>query len=106
MSGPTFAHDPAGWVGAFVSPKSGANVRIRITRKPLEHEIDGVSLDRMIPGSVREVSSTMAAWLIAEGYGVPEMRRDALDESQEFAGVQSPLSHASDSRRRRRSSDR
>jgi len=83
-------------------------VRVRITRKPLEREIDGVSLDRMVPGSIREVSSTMAAWLIAEGYGVPEMRHDALDESQEFADVKPPLSHAFDvhQRHRRRSTDR
>ena len=81
-------------------------MRVRITRKPLEREIDGVGLDRMTPGGVREVSSTMAAWLIAEGYAAPEMRRDARDESQEFAGAKSPLSHAPDSRRRRRSSDR
>jgi hypothetical protein len=105
VSGPVFAHNPDGW--GHPIPESGvrAQVRVRITRKPLEREIDGVRLDRMIPGSVREVSSTMAAWLIAEGYAVPEMRRGALDESQEFAGVKSPLSHAPDSRRRR-SSDR
>jgi len=81
-------------------------VRVRITRKPLEREIDGVCLDRMFPGGVREVSSTMAAWLVAEGYAVPEMRRDEHDESQEFAGMKAPLSHAADARRRRRSSDR
>lgn len=47
----------------------------------------------------------MAAWLIAEGYAVPEMRRDTADESLEFAGVKPPLSHAFDGRRRRRSDD-
>jgi hypothetical protein len=80
-------------------------LRVRITRKPLEREVDGVSLDRMLPGSVREVSSTLAAWLIAEGYAEPEMRRDARDETQEFAGVQPPLTLARDQRRRRWSDD-
>ena len=106
VPGPAFAHDSAGWGRGVGVYGACANVRVRITRKPLEHEIDGVSLDRMIPGSVREVSATMAAWLIAEGYAIPEMRRDALDEFQEFAGIRSPLSHAPDGRRRRRSSDR
>ena len=82
-------------------------MRVRITRKPMEREIDGVSLDRMIPGSVREVSSTMGIWLIAEGYAEPEMRQDARDEFQDFSapGVRRPRQTASD-RRRRRSSDR
>lgn len=83
-------------------------MKVRITRKPLEREVDGVSLDRMVPGSIREVSATMAAWLIAEGYAEPEMRRDARDESMDFAGVSVPRQSASDHRprRRRRSTDR
>jgi hypothetical protein len=81
-------------------------VRVRITKKPLEREVDGVSLDRMTPGSIREVSSTMAAWLIAEGYAEPEMRRDASDETQEYEGARPPVSVAADGRRRRRSRDR
>jgi hypothetical protein len=97
---------PAVGVAALVSAEWNSNVRVRITRKPLEREIDGVSLDRMIPGCVREFFSTMAAWLIAEGYGVPEMRHDALDETQEFSGARPPISYAPDGRRRRRSSDR
>jgi hypothetical protein len=97
---------PAAGVQAVRFPWAGVNVRVRITRKPLEREVDGVSLDRMVPGSVREVSSTMAAWLIAEGYAVPEMRRDALDETQEFSGLKPPFSLALDVRRRRRSNDR
>jgi len=72
----------------------------------MEREIDGVSLDRMIPGSIREVSATMGAWLIAEGYAEAEMRQDARDDLQEFAGVRNPRQTASDGRRRRRSSDR
>jgi hypothetical protein len=75
----------------------------------LEREVDGISLNRMTPGSIREVSATMGAWLIAEGYAEPEMRHDARDESQEFAGaVRMPRVTASDRRpdRRRRSTDR
>jgi hypothetical protein len=81
-------------------------VRVRILRKPLEREIDGVSLDRMLPGSVREVSATMAAWLIAETYALPEMRRDARDESLELAGIKVRREMAADGRRRRRTTDR
>ena len=87
-------------------PRGSCNVRVRITRKPLEREVDGVSLDRMVPGSLREVSATMGAWLIAEGYAEPEMRRDARDESMDFAGIRVPRQSASDHRRRRRSTDR
>jgi hypothetical protein len=36
--------------------------------------MDGVKLDRLAPGSVRDVSPSIAAWLIAEGYAAPEMR--------------------------------
>jgi hypothetical protein len=36
--------------------------------------MDGVKLDRLAPGSVRDVSPSIAAWLIAEGYATPEMR--------------------------------
>ncbi len=68
--------------------------------------MDGISLDRMPPGSLREVSPTIGAWLIAQGYAQPEMRHDARDESQEFAGVKVPRATASDGRRRRRSTDR
>ena len=92
------------WVRLF--PGGHPKVRVRITRKPLEREVDGVSLDRMLPGSIREVSSTMAAWLIAEGYAEPEMRRDARDESQEFSGMPPPITFARDAPRRRRSTDR
>ena len=83
----------------------GGPVRIRITKKPLEREVDGISLDRMLPGIAREVSPNMAAWLIAEGYAQPEMRRDPPDEAQEFSGLRIPRAMASD-RRRRRSTDR
>jgi hypothetical protein len=56
----------------------------------------------MTPDSVREVSATMAAWLIAEGYAEPEMRHAPDDEAQEFFGRRPPVNVASELRRRRR----
>ena len=49
-------------------------MKVRITRKPAEREVDGVNLDRLAPGVVRDVSTSLASWLIAEGYAEPEMR--------------------------------
>ena len=49
-------------------------MKVRITRKPVEREVDGVNLDRLAPGAVRDVSTSLASWLIAEGYAEPEMR--------------------------------
>jgi hypothetical protein len=43
---------------------------------PEESEIDGVRLDTLKAGTVREVSSTFGFWLVAQGYAVPEMRHD------------------------------
>ena len=79
-------------------------MKVRITKRPLEREIDGVSLDRMVPGSVREVSGTIGAWLITEGYAAPEMRRGARDQWQDFTRIRAPRSTAA-VRRRRRSTD-
>ncbi len=42
--------------------------------------MDGVNLDRLEPGTVREVSATIASWLIVEGYAEPEMRRQPEPE--------------------------
>jgi hypothetical protein len=39
--------------------------------------MDGIRLDHLDPGTVREVSPTIGAWLMAEGYGVLEMRNPA-----------------------------
>ena len=50
-------------------------MKVRITRKPVEREVDGVNLDRLAPGAVRDVSTSLASWLIAEGYAEPEMRQ-------------------------------
>jgi len=64
-------------------------VKVRITRKPVEREVDGVNLDRLAPGAVRDVSTSLASWLIAEGYAQPEMRqRDRyVDVERRFSHV-------------------
>jgi len=62
---------------------SSAVVKVRIRKTPLEREIDGVQLDRLSPGVVRNMSSSIATWLIVEGYAEPEMRR-TTDEGPEL----------------------
>ena len=64
-------------------------MKVRITRKPAEREVDGVNLDRLAPGAVRDVSTSLASWLIAEGYAEPEMRhRDRhVDIDRRFSHV-------------------
>jgi hypothetical protein len=57
-------------------------VRVRITEAPQEQEIDGVKLDRMQPGTVRDVSPTVGSWLIVNGYAYPEMRRATNEDQQ------------------------
>ena len=61
-----------------------AIVKVRIRKKPAEEELDGVRLDDMQPGSVREVSSSIGNWLIAERYAEPEMRRDLCAHEEDF----------------------
>jgi len=52
-------------------------VKVRIKETPRVREIDGIRLDDMRPGTIREVSPTVGAWLVAEGYGEPEMRQSS-----------------------------
>jgi hypothetical protein len=59
-------------------------VRVRITVRPRERVIDGMSLDNLRPGSVCDVSATIGTWLIVQGYAYPEMRR--LPEEHDIAG--------------------
>jgi hypothetical protein len=54
-------------------------VKVRITETPRELELDGVRLDGLIQGMVRDVSSLMGAWLITEGYAELEMRQTRPD---------------------------
>jgi hypothetical protein len=55
-------------------------VKVRINRTPVEEELDGVRLDNMRPGTVREVSPSIGSWLIAERYADPEMRNQQIRE--------------------------
>jgi len=59
-------------------------VKVRITEKPRESELDGVKLDGYISGMVRDVSSLIGAWLITKGYAVAEMR-ETREEDQIFS---------------------
>jgi hypothetical protein len=78
-------------------------VKVRIKKRPQEEELDGVRLDSMRPGIVREVSPIIGAWLIAERYAVPEMRRDAKAHEEDF--LREPESTVVNDGPRRRRSD-
>jgi hypothetical protein len=80
-------------------------VKVRITEKPKLPELDGVKLDGLVPGVVREMSPSVASWLIAEHYAEPEMRRDVRAQNREdFAGVL-PTTETRHPAPRRRSDD-
>jgi hypothetical protein len=49
-------------------------MKVRITTRPREPEIDGVRLDGFMVGSVRDVSPSLGTWLVAQGYADLEMR--------------------------------
>ena len=66
----------------------------------MEREIDGVRLDRLRPGSVREVSSSLATWLIVEGYAELEMRRVPRDSDIGTFGGSNGMVVGNDRRRR------
>lgn len=50
-------------------------MKVRIRKTPDVDELDGVRLDDMQPGAIREVSSSIGAWLITERCADVEMRR-------------------------------
>jgi hypothetical protein len=59
-------------------------VKVRISKTPDVAEVDGVRVKDMKPGNVREVSSSIGAWLIAEGFAEPEMRREVRAHEDDF----------------------
>ena len=61
-------------------------MKVRIYKTPAIDELDGVRLDDMTPGSVREVSPSIGAWLVAERCAEPEMRRDVRAHQEDFLG--------------------
>ena len=71
----------------------GKGVRVRITARPKEREIDGVSLQSLYPGAVRDVSSLLGSWLIAEEYAEPEMRSGSDDEGSDYFSPHGPYPH-------------
>lgn len=83
----------------------GGAVRVRIKETPQEREIDGVKLDGLTPGTVRDVSPSIGSWLVAEGYAEVEMRHAPRDGEEELNrdGVNDPRS-VTDRRRHRRKS--
>jgi hypothetical protein len=48
-----------------------------MTHTPRERELDGVRLDVLKAGMVRDISPTLGSWLIMQGYAEPEMRSAA-----------------------------
>ena len=61
-------------------------MKVRITETPREPEVDGVHMDVLAPGMIREVSSSIGSWLIVRGYAQPEMRHTAREEYQSHSG--------------------
>ena len=78
-------------------------MKVRIRKTPREDELDGIRLDTMLPGMVKEVSASVGSWLIAERYAVPEMRRSSDDDV--FSTVKDERECVNDYPRRR-STDR
>jgi len=80
-------------------------VRVRIREKPVELEVDGVALDKLAPGMIREVSASIGSWLIAQGYAELEMRSTPNRADELFFDFGISWQMASDrpgSRRRRK----
>jgi hypothetical protein len=82
-------------------------VKVRITCTPREQELDGVRLDRLRPGAVREVPTVLAEWLVAERYADVEMRQGARIHEEDFYDVRGtpPSSDAGPDTPRRRFND-
>jgi hypothetical protein len=94
-------------VWGFVYPAATwwVKVKVRISKTPDIDELDGVRLDDMTPGAVREVSSSIGSWLIAERYAEPEMRNSRRVYEDDFLVGRDTASDRP-SGPRRRSSDR
>jgi hypothetical protein len=75
-----FSFRPHGIGIAEFREAKGRGVRVRIKERPREHDIEGVSLDTLRPGSVCDVSASIGSWLIVQGYAYPEMRWTPEDD--------------------------
>jgi len=63
-------------------------MKVRITERPREPEVDGVHMDGLAPGMIRDVSASIGSWLIVRGYAEPEMRHTAREEIQNHSASQ------------------
>ena len=79
-------------------------MKVRITETPREHEVDGIHLDGLSRGTVREVSPSIGSWLIIQGYAEPEMRQSSREENQDLSGG-SRIRDTAHDRPHRRSTD-
>ena len=78
-------------------------MKVRIRQTPLEPELDGVRLDRLRPGNIRDMPPVLAAWLVTERYADVEMRRDARNADDDFSDgkdIQPPFKDPDGPRRR------
>ena len=60
-------------------------VKVRITKRPTG-TLEGMELNRYVPGGVYDVSPSIADYLVLEGFAKAEMRRPtrvSLKEKQE-----------------------
>jgi hypothetical protein len=78
-------------------------VRVRITATPVEKEVDGIPLGIFVPGTVRNVSSSLGLWLIAQGYAQAEMREEHTSPSGSPQADRSDDGHRYSDRRKKRS---
>ena len=81
-------------------------MKVRISKTPDIPEMDGVRLDDMRPGSVREVSPSIGSWLIAERYAEPEMRSSFRTYEEDFLNDHEAPSNPVRNVPRRRSNER
>ena len=77
----------------------GQGVRVRITTRPRELNIEGVDLDTLRPGTVCDVSVSVGTWLVVQGYAYPEMRRSE-DDGNDPSDDAEPLPVERDRRRK------
>jgi hypothetical protein len=71
-------------------------VKVRIKRTPREHELDGVRLDGLQPGMVRDMPQQLATWLAAEQYADIEMRQSVPTHDDDFSDLRDVRSQATD----------
>src|SRR5260221_14004982 len=63
----------------------GDRLKVRITHTPRERELDGVRLDGLKRGMVRDGSPSIGSWLVAHEYALPVMRSDSQDKEKQFS---------------------